>query len=222
MVALLTACKARVEPNEAPSFGAAKDSGNATPVPVVLFVGTSLTAGYGLSPEDGWTADIQARIDARGWQLRVVNAGVSGETSAGALRRIDWVLGQGTPALVMIETGANDGLRGLDIDALEANLDSILGTVEQVRPRPAIIVAGMEALPNMGSTYVNGFRQVFPRAAQRYHAAYLPFFLDGVAGVARFNQADGIHPNPEGADRVAANVWAILEPVLDSIVRAQP
>lgn len=222
MVALLTACNARVEPNEESSSGAAKDSGTATPVPVVLFVGTSLTAGYGLSPEDAWTADIQARIDARGWQLRVVNAGVSGETSAGALRRISWVLGQGTPALVMIETGANDGLRGLDLGALEANLDSILAMVAAVRPRPAIVVAGMEALPNMGAIYVNRFRQLFPRAAQRYHAAYLPFFLDGVAGVARFNQADGIHPNREGADRVAANVWTALEPVLDSIVRAPP
>jgi len=188
---------------------------------VVVFVGTSLTAGYGLAPEDAWTAEVQARIDAHGWSMRVVNAGVSGETSAGALRRMDWVLGQGTPALVMIETGANDGLRGLSLDALEANLDSILTVVEQVRPRPAIVVAGMEALPNMGATYVNRFRQVFPRAAQRHHAAYLPFLLDGVAGVARFNQADGIHPNPEGAARVADNVWTALEPVLDSIAGAQ-
>ncbi|HET9066513.1 MAG TPA: arylesterase [Gemmatimonadales bacterium] len=189
-------------------------------MPVVLFVGTSLTAGYGLSPEEAWTAEIQARIDARGWQMRVVNAGVSGETSAGALRRIDWLLGQGTPALVMVETGANDGLRGLSIDALEVNLDSILGKLAAARPRPAIVVAGMEALPNMGTTYVNRFRQVFPRAAQRYRTAYLPFLLDGVAGIARFNQADGIHPNPEGADRVAANVWTALEPVLDSIASA--
>lgn len=221
VMALLTACNARAEPDEGPASGAAKDSSSEAPVPRIVFVGTSLTAGYGLSPDQAWTADIQSRIDAAGWQMRVVNAGVSGETSAGALRRMEWVLGQGNPALVMIETGANDGLRGLPIESLTANLDSILTLAGQVRPRPAIVVTGMEALPNMGRAYVNRFRQVFPRAAQRHHAAYLPFLLDGVAGVARLNQADGIHPNPEGSDRVADNVWAVLEPILDSIVVAE-
>lgn len=188
--------------------------------PVVLFVGTSLTAGYGLSPEDAWTTDIQSRIDERGWPFRVVNAGVSGETSAGALGRISWVLGQNRPSFVMVETGANDGLRGLSVDALATNLDSILTLVDALRPRPAVVVAGMEALPNMGAAYVNQFRMVFPRAAQRHDATYLPFLLDGVAGVARFNQADGIHPNREGSDRVASNVWAIIEPILDSLTRS--
>ena len=183
----------------------------------VLLIGTSLTAGYGLDPDRAWPALIQARIDSLGLPFTVVNAGVSGETSAGARRRIDWLLSQGTPAVVMLETGANDGLRGQSVDSLEANLEAILDRLDRVTPRPAIIVAGMEALPNLGPRYVNAFRTIYPRVARRHDARYLPFLLDGVAGVARFNQADGIHPNAAGSVRVAEIVWTVLEPVLDSI-----
>lgn len=194
----------------------AKDSSGAAQA-TILFVGTSLTAGYGLDPDDAWPALIQERLRESGLPFRAVNAGVSGETSAGARRRIDWLLDQETPRVVMIETGANDGLRGQSLDSLEANLDMIIGQFAGLTPRPVIIVAGMEALPNLGASYTNRFRSIFPRVARAHGALYLPFLLDGVAGNARFNQGDGIHPNVEGSERVADNVWKVLEPVLDSI-----
>ncbi len=183
----------------------------------VLLVGTSLTAGYGLDPDQAWPALVQAKVDSARLPFTVVNAGVSGETSAGALHRIDWLLQQGVPSVVIVETGANDGLRGQSVDSLEANLDAILDRLDALDPRPVVIVAGMEALPNLGARYANAFRAVFPTVARRHHAQYLPFLLDGVAGIARFNQADGIHPNVPGSVRVAENVWRVLEPVLDSL-----
>lgn len=196
--------------------GEAKDSPAASPA-TILFVGTSLTAGYGLDPAQAWPALIQQRIEASRLPFRVINAGVSGETSAGARRRIDWLVSQETPRVVMIETGANDGLRGQSLDSLEANLEAIVRGFSTLTPRPLVIVAGMEALPNLGAAYTNRFRGIFPKVARANGALYLPFLLDGVAGNARFNQADGIHPNTEGAERVAENVWRVLEPVLDSI-----
>lgn len=197
---------------------AAKDTAAPTQA-TILFVGTSLTAGYGLDPAEAWPTLIQQRLTEAGLPFRAVNAGVSGETSAGALRRVDWLLDQEVPRVVMIETGANDGLRGQSLDSLEANLEAIVTRFHALRPRPLVIVAGMEALPNLGAAYTNRFRSIFPRVARAQGAIYLPFLLDGVAGNARFNQADGIHPNPEGAERVADNVWRVLEPVLDSISR---
>lgn len=197
---------------------AAKDSPETAPG-TILFVGTSLTAGYGLDPAEAWPALIQEKLSEAKLPFRAVNAGVSGETSAGALRRIDWLLDQQAPRIVMIETGANDGLRGQSLDSLEANLDAIVRRFSSLMPRPLVIVAGMEALPNMGASYTNRFRSIFPRVARAHGAIYLPFLLDGVAGNARFNQSDGIHPNPEGSARVAENVWRVLEPVLDSLGR---
>jgi len=184
---------------------------------VVLFIGTSLTAGYGLDPSLAWPTLIQTRIDDAGLPFRSVNAGVSGETSAGALRRIDWLVSQGSPAVVMVETGANDGLRGNEPDSVRANLDAILTRLSLLSPRPVLIVAGMEALPNLGAEYGNRFRSIFPAMARKHDGVFLPFLLDGVAGNARFNQADGIHPNAEGSRRVADNVWELLGPVLDSL-----
>lgn len=183
----------------------------------ILFVGTSLTAGYGLDPAEAWPALIQEKLAAARLPFRAVNAGVSGETSAGARRRLDWLLDQDTPLVVMIETGANDGLRGQSLDSLESNLDAIVARFSSLTPRPLVIVAGMEALPNLGAAYTNRFRSIFPRVARAHDAIYLPFLLDGVAGNARFNQTDGIHPNAEGSVRVAENVWRVLEPILDSI-----
>ena len=194
----------------------AKDS----PAPAqatILFVGTSLTAGYGLDPAEAWPALIEQKLAESRLPFRAVNAGVSGETSAGARRRLDWLLEQETPHVVMIETGANDGLRGQSLDSLESNLAAIVSRFTSLTPRPLIIVAGMEALPNLGAAYTNRFRSIFPRVARAHGAIYLPFLLDGVAGNARFNQADGIHPNAEGSARVAENVWKVLEPVLDSL-----
>lgn len=212
---LALACGGDAAPgDEAPIQG--KD----TPAPArgtILFVGTSITAGYGLDPDQAWTTRIQTLIDEAGLPFRVVNAGVSGETSAGALRRLEWVLGQDPPQVVMVETGANDGLRGQSVDSLEGNLEAILDRLDQLDPRPVVVVAGMEAPPNLGAAYTNRFRSIYPRLARDHGTVFLPFLLDGVAGNARFNQADGIHPNEEGSMRVAENVWKVLQPILDSI-----
>ena len=183
----------------------------------VLFVGTSLTAGYGLSADEAFPARIQAKIDSAGLPFRAVNAGLSGETSAGALRRIDWLLEQGPVAVLMIETGANDGLRGQAPDSLRANLRTLLERVRAAQPQARLIVAGMQALPNMGRRYGEQFREVFPEVAGEFDATYLPFLLDGVAGNELLNQPDGVHPTSAGAAIVAANVWHVLRPVLESV-----
>jgi acyl-CoA thioesterase-1 len=168
----------------------------------------------GLDPAQAYPALIQERVDSAGLDYRVVNAGVSGETSAGALRRIGWLLGQGVPAVVVVETGANDGLRGQPIDSLRANLEAILDTIDALKPRPVVFLAAMEALPNLGAEYGRAFRAVYPDVAARRDAILLPFLLEGVAGVDSLNQPDGIHPNPAGARRVAENVWRAVEPSL--------
>ena len=201
---------------------AAKDSHVAASaaVPAVVLMGTSLTAGYGLDPTDAWATRIQRKIDSAGLVFRVVNAGVSGETSADALHRMDWLLSQGVPAVIAIETGANDALRGQSVDSVRANLDAILARLDALNPRPVIIVAGMEALPNLGRDYRQRFSGIFPAAARVHHAYYLPFLLTGVAGVDSLNQADGIHPNRAGSRRVADNVWHTLGPILDSLQRS--
>jgi acyl-CoA thioesterase-1 len=196
-----------------------KDSGGTAPVAprTVLLIGTSLTAGYGLDPQDAWPARLQAKVDSAGLRFHVVNAGVSGETSADAVHRMDWLLSQQVPAVVVVETGANDALRGQPVDSIQANLDAILSRLERVEPRPVIVVAGMEALPNLGRAYAAQFREVFPAAARVHRAVYLPFLLAGVAGVDSLNQGDGIHPNARGSVIVANSVWRILRPILDSL-----
>jgi acyl-CoA thioesterase-1 len=185
----------------------------------VLLIGTSLTAGYGLDPHDAWATRIQEKVDSARLGFRVINAGVSGESSADALHRIDWLLSQGAPAVVIVETGANDALRGAPVDSIRTNLDSTLSRLDQRQPRPVIIVAGMEALPNLGRQYGEAFRGIFPAEARAHHDRYLPFLLDGVAGIPALNQGDGIHPNATGSRRVAENVWQLLEPILDSLHR---
>ena len=181
--------------------------------PVLLFVGTSLTAGYGLDPADAFPALIQAKLDGAGLRYRVVNAGVSGETSAGALRRIDWLLKQPVAVLV-VETGANDGLRGQDPDATRANIHALLDRANEQAPPPRLVLLGMEALPNYGEEYRRRFRAIYPELAKENGAVLVPFLLDGVAGVASLNQADGVHPTAEGHRRVAETVWRALRPIL--------
>jgi acyl-CoA thioesterase-1 len=203
----------------AQAIPATKDSGVSPRT--LLFIGTSITAGYGLDPAAAWTSLVQRRIDAAGLPFRAVNAGVSGESSAGALRRIDWLLAQEPkPSLVMIETGANDGLRGQPVDSVRANLEAIVRRIEATSPRPVIVIAGMEALPNLGRQYADRFRAIFPEIARAHGAVYLPFLLAGVAGIDTLNQGDGVHPNPAGSVRVAENVWHTLQPILDSLVRS--
>ena len=186
----------------------------------VLLVGTSLTAGYGLDPSQSWPTLLQGRVDSLGLPFQVVNAGVSGETSAGALRRTDWLFGQGPIRVLVVETGANDGLRGQPVDSLRANLDLILTKAAALTPKPILVVAAMEAPPNLGRRYADDFRAVYPAAAKTHGAVFLPFLLDGVAGVESLNQADGIHPNPKGSRRVLDNVWKTLGPILDSLSRS--
>ena len=181
--------------------------------PVLLFLGTSLTAGYGLDPADAFPALIQAKLDGAGLRYRVVNAGVSGETSAGALRRIDWLLKQPVAVLVL-ETGANDGLRGQDPGATRANIQALLERAKEQAPPPRLVLLGMEALPNYGEEYRRRFRAIYPEMAKKHGAVLVPFLLDGVAGVASLNQADGVHPTAEGHRRVAETVWRALRPIL--------
>ncbi len=181
--------------------------------PRVVFIGTSLTAGLGLDPDSAYPAVVGRRAAAAGTPITVVNAGVSGETSAGALRRVDWVL-QEPADVVVIETGANDGLRGQSVDSLRANLDAILARVRHDQPSARVALVQMEAPRNFGADYTRRFHAAFPAAARAAGVTLFPFLLDGVAGIPRLNQADGVHPTSEGAQIVATTVWRALQPVL--------
>lgn len=183
-----------------------------------MFLGTSLTAGLGLSESQAYPALLQQKMDSVGLRFRVINAGVSGETSAGGLRRMDWLLKQPVRVLVL-ELGANDALRGQDLEATRHNLQEIVDRTRAAYPDVAIVIAGMQAPPNLGDRYATEFRDIFPNLARRNHAALIPFLLDGVASIARLNQADGIHPTAEGQGIVAANVWRVLQPVLIQLTR---
>ncbi|MGH8436725.1 MAG: arylesterase [Pseudomonas sp.] len=179
----------------------------------ILFVGTSLTAGYGLGAQFAYPALIQAKIDSAGLPYRVINAGISGETSAGGLRRIEWALQQPVSVLVL-ELGANDGLRGLDTDSLEHNLDQIIRRTRAKYPDSEIVIAGMQAPPNLGADYTHEFRAVYGRLADRHNAVFIPFLLEGVAGNPALNQSDSMHPTAEGQRIMAQTVWPYLKPLL--------
>lgn len=187
-----------------------------TAIPTVLVVGTSITAGLGLDPRDAYPSVLQRMADSAGYKIRIVNAGLSGETSAGALRRIDWLLRD--PAdVVVVETGANDGLRGLDPDSTRANLTAIVRKVKSERPGARIFLLQMEAPPNLGSSYTTRFHEMYGAVAKAEGAELVPFLLQGVAGVRRLNQGDGIHPSEEGARIVARNLWQTLEPTFKDL-----
>jgi acyl-CoA thioesterase I len=179
----------------------------------VLFLGTSLTAAYQLDPEQGFPALIQAKIDSAGLPFEVVNAGQSGESSAGARSRLRWLLEQPVDVLVL-ETGANDMLRGADVDSLRANLQAVIDTVRRVHPNAEVVLVGMLAQPNLGQVYGARFNALYPDLAARNRLRLIPFLLEGVAGEPELNLEDGVHPNPEGHRRVAATVWKTLEPLL--------
>ncbi|MBK7784728.1 MAG: arylesterase [Gemmatimonadetes bacterium] len=196
-----------------PATGAELPGPHAAGTPSVVFLGTSLTAGLGLDPDSAYPAWIQRKVDAAGLGYTVVNAGQSGESSAGALTRIDWIMRQ-RPAVLVIETGANDGLRGQDPDSTRANIQAIIDRARAASPATRIVLAAMEAMPNLGQDYVRRFRAIFPGLAKRNDITLLPFILDGVAGIDSLNQQDGIHPGNRGARLVADNVWRGLEPVL--------
>jgi acyl-CoA thioesterase-1 len=177
----------------------------------ILFFGDSLTAGYGLDdPSQAFPGVIKARIDSLKQPYNIVNAGVSGETSADGLSRINWILKQKVDIFVL-ELGANDGLRGLSVQQTGSNLQAIIDQVRAKYPQAKIILAGMQIPPNMGKTYVHDFKALFPALASKNHIALVPFLLAGVAGEQKLNQADGIHPTAAGAKIVANNVWEVLK-----------
>lgn len=180
----------------------------------ILFFGDSITAGYGLETEQAFPALVQEKIDSLNLPYNIVNAGLSGETSAGGLRRIDWVLQQPVD-IVIIELGGNDGLRGIDPENTKENLQGIIDKIESKYPDTEIILTGMQAPPNMGDNYTSRFRQVFFDLADENDVTFLPFILEGVAGDPELNQRDGIHPTSEGHQILAENVWEVMEPLLE-------
>lgn len=180
---------------------------------LIVAFGDSLTAGYGLPDPStqSYPALLQKRLDEHGYAYRVVNAGVSGDTSAGGARRIEWAL-KGDVEVLILELGGNDALRGQPPASVRQNLRTIIETAQKRRVK--VILTGMEALPNLGPEYTAEFRSVFRDLAAEYKLPFLPFFLDGVGGVAELNQADGIHPNIRGTELILENVWQVLEPLL--------
>lgn len=186
--------------------------------PIVLFVGTSLTAGLGLEPDSAYPMLIQRKIDSAGLPFEVVNAGVSGETSSGLLDRLDWLL-RGNFSVMLMETGANDGLRGIPASTLRANIETAIDRVKAKRPDARLLLVQMEVLPNLGPRYASDFHAVYPTVAKEKGVELLPFLLANVAGHRELNQGDGVHPNYAGERIVADNVWRPLEPVLRAVAR---
>lgn len=203
-----------------------KDTATATNVPVapaptvtntarknIVFFGNSLTAAYQLSPEQGFPALIQQKIDSLGLAYTCVNAGLSGETTADGVNRVDWILQQPVDIFIL-ELGGNDALRGLPVTKSKENLQAIVQKVQAKYPSCKIVIAGMLAPPNLGAAYTNAFRDMFSDIAKTNKAAIIPFLLENVGGIAKLNLEDGIHPNPTGQKIVAENVWKVLKPLL--------
>ena len=183
---------------------------------MVLFIGTSLTAGLGLSPDSAYPQLIQQKIEQAGLPFEVVNAGESGETTAGLSRRLDWLL-RGNFDVVVVESGANDGLRGTPVATVKANLRTILSRIRTARPQAKVLLVQMEAPPNLGPEYTNAFHAMYADVAREMGATLVPFLLQDVAGKRDLNQGDGIHPNQRGEHIVADNVWRSIEPVLRQV-----
>jgi acyl-CoA thioesterase-1 len=182
--------------------------------PKIVVLGDSLTAGLGLAQTQAYPALLQQKLDAAGLKWDVVNAGISGDTSAAGLQRMDWALDQPNVRILVVELGANDGLRGLPVPEMKKNLAAIIQRAQQ--KRIAVLLTGMEAPPNFGPEYVVSFRNAYRDLASEHKVPLLPFLLDKVAGVPTLNQADGIHPNIDGAAIVADNVWTMLKPMVDA------
>lgn len=218
LMALLISCgekKAKKEDKSVTEVeSTASDVVPAGKTKVILFFGDSLTAGYGLEPEEAFPALIQAQIDSLALDYTVVNAGLSGETTSGGRNRLSWVLNQKTDVFVL-ELGANDGLRGIPLKETRNNLKTIVNAVRERNPETEIIIAGMQIPPNMGPEYTTEFRSIFPELAREQNLHLIPFLLEGVAGNSELNQEDGIHPTIEGHKIVAANVWKVLEDIID-------
>jgi acyl-CoA thioesterase-1 len=207
-LAMTAACGREAAPPPGSAPAPADSAATAPGRPRIVFLGDSLTAGYGLDAREAYPGVVQERLRAAGLDFEVVNAGVSGDTSAGGLRRLEWSL-DGNVAILLVALGGNDALRGLSTEELQRNLSAI---IERARGRGVqVILAGMEAPPNLGRAYTTAFRAVYRDLASKYRVALIPFLLDGVAGQAALNQPDGIHPNATGARRVADLVWPYVE-----------
>lgn len=192
----------------APAVAAA----SATPKTIVI-LGNSLAAGFGVDPSEAFPAVLQRKVDEAGLPSTIVNAGVSGDTTAGGLRRLDWLLRRPIDVLV-VELGGNDGLRGLPLEATRSNLVSIITRTREKNPAVQVVVAGMQMPPNLGEDYTRQFQSIFPTVAREQDALLIPFLLEGVGGVAELNLPDQIHPTAQGHQMIASNVWSVLEPVL--------
>ena len=216
-------CIAGCSEQAPPTGGEAASSSTSAPAeatdprPVVVCFGDSLTAGFGdeVGEDRAWPALCQAKADAAGVAVRFQNAGVSGETTSGGLRRLAWNL-KGEVAAVVLALGGNDGLRGIDLETVESNLQEMVDQVRARHPDALVVLCGMESPPSMGEHFTTPFRELFPRVADRNDLPLVPFLLDGVGGVPELHLEDGIHPNAAGQKKVAENVWAVLGPLLES------
>ena len=180
-------------------------------IPRIVAFGNSLTAGAGIPAEESYPSQLQRRLDERGYRYRVVNAGVSGDTTAGGLRRVDWVL-KSRPEIVIVELGANDGLRGLSVEQMRDNLETIIERVQAAGAK--VILAGMKLPLNYGEEYRARFEAVYTRLAEKHHVTLMPFFLEGVGAQAKLNQGDGIHPTGDGYRVIVDHLWPMLTPML--------
>lgn len=211
---IVVSCDNKQATPEADKPSAKNDSSvNKSQGKTILFFGNSLTAGYGVDPSEAFPAVIQNKIDSLNLPYKVVNAGVSGETSSGGNGRIDWILSQPLNIFVL-ELGANDGLRGIPLDETKKNLQAIIDKVKAKYPEAKLVLAGMQIPPNMGQKYANEFKDMFPQLARKNSMTLIPFLLQGVGGEVKLNQQDGIHPTEEGHKIVAENVWRILKDML--------
>ncbi len=191
-----------------------KEDEKATDSKKILFFGNSLTAGMGLDPEEAFPAVIQRKLDSLNLPYEVINAGLSGETTAGGKNRIEWLLTQDVDIFVL-ELGANDGLRGIPLDETRNNLQTIIDVVRKKNSETKIVLTGMQIPPNMGMEYATGFKNIFPELASKNDIYLIPFLLENVGGIPELNQADGIHPTVEGQQILAENVWEVLEGLVE-------
>ncbi|HVW96982.1 MAG TPA: arylesterase [Mucilaginibacter sp.] len=213
-LSLLVACGEKKQPSSENTADTTTQIKSAAAAKTILFFGDSLTAGYGLDdPSDAFPGVVQHKIDSAGLKYKVVNAGVSGETTAGGKARINWILRQKTDVFVL-ELGANDGLRGIPVNETTQNLQAIVDAVRKKYPQAKLVLLGMMVPPNMGVKYADSFKNIFPDLAHKNDMTFMPFLLKDVGGVPALNQKDGIHPTANGAKIVGNNVWQVLKPVL--------
>ncbi|WP_436517266.1 arylesterase [Ekhidna sp. To15] len=217
LIGLLISCGTATESNTNTSETIAEKKEAPNPetssAKIILFFGNSITAGYQLDMDQAFPALIQKRIDSLGLNYKTINAGLSGETSAGGKSRIDWVL-RTVPDIFVLELGANDGLRGLPLDETVKSLQAIIDAVKKANPDVEIVIAGMMVPPNLGEDYTSQFKNIFSELAEKNNAVYIPFILENVAGIPELNLSDGIHPTPEGHAIVAETVWQYISPLL--------